>query len=171
MSVGFLAHYSNPDRPNAIARAKFLVEQVLCESRGGIPANALEREFTPDSDKTSRQNFEAFTSSPACAGCHRTVLPTSSTTTRFDLFPQLDLKRPSVDLGVTGEGIRNLFDNSTGTQSLERARAANYAMAAEFAAGKAADRLDQVTSCADLADDRGQHRPCAISEASCAGDG
>jgi hypothetical protein len=74
-SVAFLSQYSKPDRPNAIERAKFFLDQVICRELPGIPADALQREFMPDPKKSPRQNFEVLTSDAACAGCHMMLNP------------------------------------------------------------------------------------------------
>lgn len=75
MTVAFLSQYSKPDRPSSIERAKFFVDSALCLQLPGIPADALQREFTPDPKKSPRQNFEAFTSGSACSGCHQMLNP------------------------------------------------------------------------------------------------
>lgn len=83
MSVGFLTEYSKPDRPSALGRAKFFLDQVICRDLPGVPADALQREFTPDPKKTHRQNFEAFTSGVACAACHTMLNPIGFSFDRF----------------------------------------------------------------------------------------
>jgi hypothetical protein len=75
MSVGFLTQHSKPDRPNALERAKFFLEQAICLELPGVPADALQRDFTPDPKKSPRQNFEALTSDAACAACHNMLNP------------------------------------------------------------------------------------------------
>lgn len=83
MSVGFLTYYSKPDRPNALERAKFFLDQVLCRQLPGVPADALQREFTPDPRKSHRQNFETLTGDAACSGCHTMLNPIGFSFDRF----------------------------------------------------------------------------------------
>jgi hypothetical protein len=108
MTVAFLTQYSKPDRPSSIERAKFFLDSALCLQLPGIPADALQREFTPDRAKSTRQNFETFTSGPACSGCHRMLNPIGFAFDKYgpdgQLLPTLDGFPVDTSGEVSGSG-------------------------------------------------------------------
>lgn len=64
-----------------------------------------------------------------------------------DLFPGLDVGRPSSTHAFVGDSVEHLFDNEVGHQAVERDRARGYLEAAEAIAAKALADIPRLLGC------------------------
>jgi hypothetical protein len=84
--ASFLAVYSNPTVKSPIRRGAQLVKHLLCLEIGDPPPTVNPTPVThePGKSQTIRQNVEAKTSEPVCAGCHNIVNPAGFAFEHYD---------------------------------------------------------------------------------------
>ncbi len=104
MQAGFLASNAYAIRTDPIHRGLFVARDVLCRVIPDPPPGASMAPLPPASDriKTTRQQVEALTGEPSCAGCHAMINPPGFAFEQFDAIGQLRQTDNSTAIDTTG---------------------------------------------------------------------
>lgn len=97
-----LAAQSAPHHSHPIKRGVFILSNLLCTDLH--PPEGLEFPTLPEPkpNQTTREQFEAHTKDPGCAGCHRIIDPIGFTLERYDPVGAYRETDQGVPIDVTG---------------------------------------------------------------------
>jgi hypothetical protein len=84
MQASWLATHGDTQVSSPIKRGVFLRRRLLCENLPDPPPGVNVNPPVPDPSQTTRQQFDAHTSNPACSGCHGLIDPVGNGFENFD---------------------------------------------------------------------------------------
>jgi Protein of unknown function (DUF1588)/Protein of unknown function (DUF1592)/Protein of unknown function (DUF1595)/Protein of unknown function (DUF1587) len=84
MQASFLSTHGDTQVSSPIKRGVFLRRRLLCEPLPDPPPGVNVNPPIPDKTQTTRQQFDAHTTNPACAGCHVMINPIGNGFENFD---------------------------------------------------------------------------------------
>ncbi len=83
-----MALYAYPDRSSPIARGVWVRQRMLCQTLPPPPDDVELEPPSVDPNATTREQFDAHTSEPSCAGCHVLIDPLGFPFEHYDAVGQ-----------------------------------------------------------------------------------
>ncbi len=83
-----MALHAYPDRSSPIARGVWIRQRMLCQTLPPPPDDVVIEPPSVDPNATTREQFDAHTSEPSCAGCHVLIDPLGFPFEHYDAVGQ-----------------------------------------------------------------------------------
>ena len=100
---GLMTLFAHAEQSAPILRGVFLRERILCQPPPAAPPSVDQTPPAMNPDATTRERFEAHTSNPGCAGCHRLIDTVGLPFENYDHLGRFRSEENGLPVDVRGE--------------------------------------------------------------------